>query len=68
MVRVHASKEHVKKNKKKHRRSGSAVHLRPIASSKSSNRPLRGVQSQQELQSNQEPPEEEDYEVDDDME
>lgn len=60
MVRVHAAKEHIKKqNKKKHRRSGSAVQLRPIESSKSSNRPLRGTQSQQEFQSQREEGDEE---------
>jgi len=51
LVRVNAAKEHLRKDKhkSKHRRSGSAVHLRPLKSSQSSKRKMRAAQSQREL-------------------
>jgi len=67
MVRVNAAKEHIKKTKK--HRSGSAIHLRPIKSSQSSNKNLRAVQSQQDIQHHEEDDEyESEQEIDEEME
>lgn len=66
MVRVNAAREHIKK--KKHRRSGSAIQLRPIKSSQSSNKNLRAVQSQQELHPQEEDEYDSEQEIDEEME
>lgn len=48
MVRVNAAKEHLKR-KKKNRRTGSAVHLRPLKSSNSPGRHVKGSKSQSQF-------------------
>ena len=67
MVRTHAAKGHQKK-KDKHRRSGSAIQLRPLKSSQSSKKNMRAVQSQQDLddghQTTENQENDEDYVVD----
>ena len=63
MVRTHAAKEHSKR-KDKHRRSGSAVHLRPLKSSQSSKKHMRNAQSQPEFNDVPQTTENDDNEVD----
>lgn len=46
MVRVHAAKEHYKKSKNQHRRTSSALELRPLKSSQSSKKHMKPAQSQ----------------------
>lgn len=46
MVRVHAAKEHLKKDKNKHRRTSSALELRPLRSSQSSKKHMKPAKSQ----------------------
>jgi hypothetical protein len=63
MVRVSAAKEHLKRNK--NRRTGSAIHLRPLKSSHSSKRHVKGSKSQSQFHppTKQQQDEEVDYEV-----
>ena len=48
MVRVHASKEHLKK-KKKHRRTGSVMNQREMSNSKSTQKNMRTTRSQEDI-------------------
>jgi len=63
MVRVNAAKEHIRKNK--HRRTGSAIQLRPIQSSHDKKQHIKGSKSQSQFKNTERHSQPEvDYEID----